>query len=144
MSYTITIGEAVLITVESEFRARYEVLLMNHENAPEPFINRIEPWVNRIKPSYILWNDVMYELKLGGLFYGDLMKNHPGIKRLNTDNVIRIKDAVNEYMKNHRAAVVDLSFPISYERQVVEHGIWLAWWVEWAVSNCKNPAIHNS
>lgn len=138
MGYTIMIGEAVLEVDEDELQAWFKVEPATHLEAP--VYARGMYGENRIDASYGGLGIVMHELGLRELFMGDLMRTHPGISRLRSEHVIEIQEAVESY----RARAGDAAWKReSMESDILSRGTWLAWWTEWAVKNCKNPAVCN-
>lgn len=125
MGYDIYIGERLNDTV---FAA---------EDPAAPNKDPLAPHENHRHPSYTGWHNFAREVGLEDFFFDKekgKMREHPGIQPLTVLDARTVLDALERARQN-----TDPDFAYQIERLE-----WLAFWVEWAVKNCQNPAIYNS
>lgn len=143
MGYNIYIGEAVLRSDEEYLEASYIVKLASCAEAPI-FPGEESPEQSNARwPSYSGWADTVRRLGLQDLFQTELMAQHPGICRLLPRHKELIDAAIEAYQLKHPGAKPGWVTG-KIEDAVLARGIWLQWWVDWALKHCKNPAIYNS
>ena len=120
MAYSITIGE---FKGESDGFPQAETV--EHENAPADGVPTDR--TNQRWPSYSGWADFVDDTGLSGLF-AELMPGHPGFCKIERRHL----DAIN--------AVDTTALPKHHAVRMV----WLKYWMDWALVNCKNPVIINT
>lgn len=163
MGYNITIGEAELETeTEEELYCTWTVNLHSEPNAPVFEGDDTTGNTNMRSPSYSQWTDFCKKNGLYDLFYNEdygLMREHPGCFLLKQKHLDTLKKALEKLEEvDKRPAGLDERYIHSYscEEGYVKipdseetHSydkvrlIWLIWWVDWALKNCKQPAIKN-
>lgn len=148
MGYSIYIGEAVLETDLEYLEASYTVEEIENEKAPfwesiaDPFRDASGK-TNGRHPSYgamRLWTEAV---GLYDMFYNKesgFLEPHPGIRRLTQDHQIAFQSALTNYKKKHPKSEPGW---MDDKDAVLARLIWFKWWVDWAIENCKNPAICN-
>lgn len=163
MGYNLTIGEAVIdcsdeyIHIDAEYAS--------HPDAPAhcPYTKN----GNSRSPSYTAWSDFCKAAEIYELFYGEgwsreerryipkqdfyretiLIADHPGAAVIIPQDLDYIRAA-----RERRAANNGGREPGFWDNEGVDNGkdhvlarlLWLEFWVDWALKNCKNPVIHNS
>ena len=115
MGYTLTIGENINGDIET----------VRHVDAPA--FGEPTDYTNARWPSYTAWWGFVRATGLDACFKR-LLTPHPGIQPLT-------KEHLNAFKKVN-AAVLD--------QWDCNRLTWLIYWIEWALANCKNPAISNS
>ncbi len=156
MGYNIMIGNAILNPLDEEWdelKRTYSVEIVRHDNAPafgEPTDHENQRW-----PSYSTWADMSRETGLYDMFFNEetgIMRKHPGCFRLYPDHLTQVKAAIEKRKRqtgNRPAGYWDQDEK-TWEN--TDNGkdywlirlIWLEYWIEWALNNCKLPAIENS
>ena len=167
MSYDIYIGEAVIDVPHEEDLAdgcnRLDVRVepFNHPKAPVFHGDMMTGNSNSRHPGYSQWSTFTEKVGLDNLFFNKstgLMRNHPGTCMLTKDHldqviVARKKwEAKNPGKKPGWCGCHDceqLGPRDNKEPHVPEYDgnlarvLWLEWWFDWALNNCKVPAICN-
>ena len=145
MGYEILIGEwDTAAKAEEEGCAPRTVQALELADAPAFDGDEMTGHTNRRQPSYGAWAEFCRATGLGGVFHGvnGLFAEHPGTVRLTGRHARTIRNALRAY----RAACPGAS-PTFLSGSATDHHLarleWLAWWVDWALANCKVPAIHN-
>ena len=166
MGYTLTIGE-----FELDFDTKDEdcphisldAKMFKHDDAPafgEPTDNESQRW-----PSYTSWSDFCRFSGLYDLFYGKneareltrddaLLHEHPGCIPLTEKQRREVNEAYEAFKKkypNAKPTYGDIpkgSFD-GDPNNPEENGqmcrlVWLHYWVNWALDNCKQPVFANS
>lgn len=91
-------------------------------------------YTNSRWPSYTGWADFCDAYGLRQLILGKLMHEHPGYHALTREDLKTIRAAAKNEPQGRDTAA-------EYNRARMK---WLLYWVKWALSNCKQPAIYNS
>ena len=155
MGYTIKIGNAIpkFSKEHGELYAAWEVELVNKKDAPA--FGELNDFENQRWPSYTTWADSMRVLGLHSMFLSSnegLMRSHPGCEIITDEHVAKVKDAI----ANRRATNggkppgfwgYDTKSHTEFDNGNDPHlarGIWLEYWMTWAVENCETPSIENS
>lgn len=96
------------------------------------------------RPSYVDWHSFCRATGLADLFHGKagLFAEHPSTVRL-TKRHARIVKQAREMFQAARPAAQPTFLSASEQDHHLARLIWLEWWVNWAIANCKRPAIHN-
>lgn len=173
MGYSITIGEGVMRFPSKKEMEEYgenhiDVSVDGHseEDAPTFPGDGLTGKGNSRHPSYTQWSGFCERTGLKDLFFSQdsgLMRQHPGTFALCGDDLKKVKAAVKlhkaMYGKDLKAgccecdkcqggfgrknAVHEAGFieTQSYDRVRL---VWLEWWMNWALKNCKNPSIRNT
>lgn len=165
MGYDIYIGSPYLQEFDPEWeddemRAWYSVDSMEHPDAPNFKGDEMTANTNHRHPSYSAWADFTRRNGLYEFFFDDekgLMRQHPGCFRINKEHLVILKEALKkrELIDNRPAGLDprmhDLSkdwVEIPMEEQTHDYDKvrlhWLIFWFDWALNNCKCPAIRNS
>lgn len=159
MSYDIYIGEATLDLgyVEVGDEPTVSVIEAHCSDAPTFAGDDMTGDGNSRHPSYTGWDDFVRDVGLHDLFFDKnrgLMREHPGTFLLGDIHAQEIKEALDEYRERHRGAVAGFTRNMTNwhsgapeDRPGVNPQLarleWLAYWVQWAVDNCRFPVIHN-
>ena len=141
MGYTFIIGNVEAGELECE-DGRYAVPLtiqtMHGIKGAPRSENGNEGW-NRWGASYGALAAMSREAGLDVLFRwetgearGEWLEDHPGVFRIEPYHVVLIRNARNLYVQRRDQDSDTLAF--------LE---WLIFWSNWALTNCKNPAIKN-
>lgn len=165
MGYTLGIGELDIEYDNEENEPRIVLSARGeaHDNAPafgEPTDHENQRW-----PSYTTWANFCRFTELYELFYGKnveqewvredaLLAYHPGCVPLTEKHRKEINEALDAYRIKYPKAVPtygntldkilkpDLDNP--EENWQMPRLIWLHYWVNWALDNCKRPVFKNS
>lgn len=154
MGYTIRIGNATPWHEKGEegLRAGWRVEGVKRDDSPafgEPTDFENQRW-----PSYTGWHDSMRALGLHDLFYKNyegLMSEHPGCFPFTAGQVAMVKAAVQRRRETNGGRPPGF-WDWSIEKGEIDNGndpdlargLWLEYWMEWAIANCETPAIENS
>lgn len=164
MGYTLTIGELEMTFDNDEDCPNIDLSAEGfcHENAPafgEPTDNTSSRW-----PSYISWAEFCRFVGLYDLFYGKndqkeltrddaILAQHPGCIPLTEKHRREINAAYEAFKIKYPNAVATYGNPKSFfegdPNNPEENGqmcrlVWLHYWVNWALDNCKKPVFANS
>lgn len=110
-------------------------------------------WRNYRWPSYSVWADFardvgLYDMLIDGNADGTLMPSHPGIAPLYPWHKEQIDAALARYRQAHPNAVPKFTNEPGDRADEINGHLarleWLAWWVSWALTNCKHPALENT
>ena len=98
---------------------------------------------NRRQPSYVEWDQFCVATGLKALFHGEngLFAEHPGTVQLTKKHAQEIHRALGRYTLKYPNA--ESTFLGGERDKNLARLEWLVWWVDWALTNCKRPAIHN-
>lgn len=166
MGYNIRIGNAEPETewpdVEDYPLAHWVVKGMQLESAPS-FPDSARS--NERNPSYTGWADFADALNLREFFFDkDMgkMRRHPGCFKLTKGDVDLVRKHIEAYKIAHPDAqptccMCESCSPTSFMHERDDsrpshnphadvnlmRAEWLLFWMEWAVDNCKRPAIWN-
>lgn len=149
MGYHIAIGELADVEFPEEDCFNYRVKEANSPFAPQfgP-LDRLSGQTNSRYPSYSGWECFCKEAGIHDLFYNrktGLIRNHPGYERLNRRHLLKIREAME-----YREAKVGLPpgfvmngiGPLEVD-PILARLMWLEFWINWALKNCRNPVILN-
>ncbi len=172
MGYNIAIGEAIFqgdrdecyLTVWAEGQA--------HEDAPVFENDPLTGNTNERSPSYSTWTDLCRQTGLYGMFYGvdgrrdpfmrgdpdchretPILAEHPGFCVIGEADVAAIKHALDQHIIKHGDLTPGFRSWEEREEDAPENAtecaqrarlLWLHYWSDWAVRNCKWPVIANS
>lgn len=152
MGYSLTIGEAVLGKIgDDEWGAGYVYVTaeeVHHDDAPafgEPTDYKNERW-----PSYSSWADFADFAGLTDILFdptspGNIRGGHPGHFLITEKFKADVDAAMERYMKKYPDAV-----PTYKDFENRRHDgelcrfVWLQYWTDWALENCKNPIFLNT
>lgn len=159
MSYSIFIGEAeVESDTDDEFYCRWSVKNNEHKDAPSFKGDEFTGKTNGRHSGYSQWGKFCKKVGLYDFFFNEdkgLMRNHPGCFHLEKQHLDTLKSCLDSleiiddrppglderYIKDECADIPEGEEKTSYNKVRL---IWLIWWVDWALNNCKHPAISNS
>jgi hypothetical protein len=163
MGYNLTIGEAVIECSDDWIRIGADHI--THPDAPDhcPYTGK----GNSRSPSYGAWHDFCKEAGIYQLFYGSgwdrdqrryipaedfyretiWLDDHPGCAVIVPADLGYIRSA-----RIQRESANGGRSPGFWTEDGADNGtdpvlarlLWLEFWVEWALNNCKNPIIANT
>lgn len=167
MGYTLRIGELEITYCNDESEPRIDLDARGewHENAPsygEPTDKENQRW-----PSYSGWNNFCKYFGLSELFYGKnergewsrddaLISEHPGCVPLTERHRREINATLEAHKIKYPNAIPTYGKPAPFGKMTWEdldnppenyqlcRLIWLHYWVNWALDNCKQPVFYNS
>lgn len=170
MGYTFKIGQLVtsMETYEDEdelgnpIMSEYEshdVESMMLDDAPEFPNDEMTGKSNSRSPSYSTWSNFCKDTGIYGLFYtvgGHLQGGHPGYIDITQQMVDHIKFRLDEWQEASTLPPGFEGFPIhdpfvgewvtpdegKYDYTLARL-MWLHFWTDWALKNCKQPVIVN-
>lgn len=149
MGYNINIGNAVPEFDKSDFpylSARWRVERAEHPSAPDFSADNCPTGnTNGRSPSYGVWTDFTKWAGLYEMFYNEgdgFLRPHPGCCGI-THEQVEIVELALEQKKRIATLPVGFSDDGSKDHNLARL-MWLAFWMRWAVENCKTPAIYNS
>lgn len=152
MGYSLAIGEAVTeVSPEDEYGDGYVSIVVEevrHDDAPafgEPTDYTNERW-----PSYTSWSNFAEFAGLTDILYnpkanGDIRGGHPGHFLITEKFKADVDAAMDRYMEKYPDAVA--SFENVEDRRhdgELCRFIWLQYWTDWALENCKTPIFTNT
>jgi hypothetical protein len=161
MAYDITIGE---LLVEFNQAERYINLSAVEVELPDaPAFGDPTDRMNQRWPSYGVWRPFLKEVGLLGLFYdtegtdpngGDVLGGHPGVVPLTQGWADKVHAARLHREATNGGKPAGFFAPdetSKHEFDVKDNGndphlarlIWLDFWCDWAMKNCKQPVIAN-
>lgn len=170
MSYSIYIGQAVIIKrnpkdYDGELKADF--IVKSHEELGAPVFENdtMTGNSNSRHPGYGAWDDFATSTGLHDFFFDKekgLMRQHPGCFKLTKKHAKIVSKALADYQAKYPKAqpgfakqfMANSGIVMSNSRTmgapdetVAEYHLarlmWLNWWVQWAIKNCKRPAIYN-
>lgn len=170
MGYTLRIGELVVEYYQDEDEPRISVGAkgFSHHAAPafgEPTDHESERW-----PSYSTWSDFAEGAGLYTMFFGKyrgssqlvrddaLLVSHPGCVPLTEAHRREVNAALAAWKIKYPNAVPTFGRPAPDGEDAMlwvddenpkENGqmtrlVWLHYWVNWALDNCKQPVFENT
>jgi hypothetical protein len=153
MGYSIKIGELMVEVVQDGLNSFLSLDVVDVTLPDAPAYGDARDFRNKTLPSYTQWADCMSMIGLYDLFYNKshgLIRKHPGCVPLTADHKEVIDSAHEAFMKAYPALKIgfcpegedDTNWPD--ENGVAVSLVWLKFWVDWALSNCKIPVISNS
>jgi hypothetical protein len=108
---------------------------------------------NMRAPSYLVWSAFCKTVDLEEMFYlpayRDIPKRAKGVIYLTNDSLGLVSNALTEYQTKAKLppGFEDDEYLMANENSLPRYDghlarlIWLAWWIEWALSNCTMPAL---
>lgn len=174
MGYNIDIGEATFedMSYGTEASLKVDVGHVALAEAPTFENDPMTGNGNSRSPGYGAWKEFCEATGIFELFYGGgwdreyrgykpcseafhrerpLLAEHPGFKAINQHDVDYVADALKRYRAKYPNANPGFdtwdtkegdSRPI--EDAQMARLIWLHFWMDWAVKNCKHPIVANS
>ena len=170
MGYTLQIGELVVEYVQDESEPRIEVAAkgFHRDDAPafgEPTDGESQRW-----PSYTSWREFTEFVGLHCLFYGSvtrhsdcirddhLIQEHPGCVPITERHRRDVNKALADYKERFPDATPSYgrpppegTHPLFWEdKENPEENswmcrlVWLHYWINWALDNCKKPVFQNT
>lgn len=144
MGYSIYIGEAELEKEKYSGMYRGRVYEEYLPSAPSFTGDPLSSNKNGRHPSYGGWHDFVKKVGLNDFFFDKdcgIMRAHPGCFILKEEHLFKIKETKINWIARHPNAIpgfMDIS-----KDDVLARLIWLEFWIDWSLENCKNPAIFN-
>lgn len=168
MGYTITIGEAEPewpTHPDEDNEPGWTVKGRSRADAPTFPGDGMTGFSSERSPSYGGWSGFCRETGLHDLFFGSrngewtrnvsLMRQHPGVAMLRPEDLLEIRHAriqweAKKWPTEERIAGWDPNYDFRtggepdprYDGNLARL-IWLEWWVDFALQNCKRPALGN-
>jgi len=171
MGYSLIIGE---LETEYDAEDEYIRLSARGESHPDaPAFGEPTDGTNSRWPSYTTWADFTREAGLEELFYGSgwdrgarqytscsdsfhrerpLLNEHPGAAPITRADADFVEAALAAYLAKNPDAKP--GFPMDMMGDPIPDAEklsptlgrlqWLAYWMRWAVDNCKHPVLANS
>jgi len=141
MGYTLKIGELIRPTRGAEDTLD-DVAELERDDAPA-FAGDDAPQTNVRRPSARVWEQTVDALGLRGLFTGPrgLLARIPGAAPLRAAHVKTVRAAVARYQAAHPRLVA--RFDAAPEAAFLARGLWLEYWMDWAVRTCRRPVLVN-
>jgi hypothetical protein len=150
MGYVIKVGNAIP-HVNENYILGWEVTNSIHQDCPT-FVGDNNK-TNVRAPSYSVWADFCRNVGLEDMFYipahNKTGKKPKGVILLTQDSLGLVSNSLAEYKNKVKIppgfeeddyATANATIPGNYDGHLARL-IWLAWWIEWALSNCKMPAL---
>jgi hypothetical protein len=150
MGYVIKVGNAIPY-VDKNHVLGWEVTNTTHQDCPT-FVGDNNK-TNERAPSYSVWADFCETVELKDMFYipayGSVPKRAKGVIYLNNDALELASNALTEYkmksklppgFEDDEYLMANENSPPRYDGHLARL-IWLVWWIEWALANCKMPAL---
>lgn len=165
MGYNLTIGEAYM-----DYDKKYADLSIRAEHAEREDAPDHDPYVqkgNSRSPSYTVWDEFCREAgeDVYAMFYGSgwspemrgykampeyfirkypkrerpILAEHPGHSVLTKDDLKIVREA----LANRKKLGTIPGFN-GVDDGVLARLLWLDFWIDWALKNCKIPILHNS
>lgn len=164
MGYTIKIGEATIGRSDWQYEGTVACLCLPEAPAA---IGDANAHANYRWPSYGGWEVFCRSTGLYDAFYAEetgLLRPHPGCAILTVEHAHVFREALQRYRGKMQVGTVpgfepqregeafldffrrsndgdDVDKTLSPTLARLE---WLVWWTEWALINCKNPAMEHS
>jgi hypothetical protein len=152
MGYTFTIGNAEPKFHKDDFpylHAEWDVDGATSDDAPTFPNDEMTANSSQRSPSYTVWADFCRALGITDVFYdtqGHLHAGHPGCQGITKEmlGVVSARLAAYRARSSLPPGFEDWHYegPPRYDYHLAR-GIWLEWWMKWALENCETPAIAN-
>ena len=170
MGYTLRIGELVVEYHQDEDEPRIDLSakLSRHDDAPafgEPTDYENQRW-----PSYSVWSNFAEDAGLYPLFFGRekgsgqlsrddaLLAQQPGCVPITEAHRREVNEAMARWKQKYPKATPTFGKPApegevsgfwSDPDNPEENGkmtrlVWLQYWINWALDNCKQPVFENT
>ena len=156
MGYSIYIGEAKagIDFYEDEVYVYPDVDTVKLDYAPSFPNDELTGNSNYRAPSYSAWSDFLRGAGLYDMFFDKsegLMREHPGCFIINENHLKKIQGAVKrrKEVSAKQPGFSGFSFSTGcFDEDLYDSTLarllWLEFWFQWALLNCKNPCIKNS
>lgn len=152
MGYTFTVGNAKPEFYKDDFPYLYAEWTCEgaaDDDAPTFPNDEVTGNSNSRSPSYTVWSDFCDTLGIRQFFYdecGHLHAGHPGCMGITKEDAAFVSSALERYKSQATLPpgfeTWDYDGPPRYDYHLAR-GIWLEWWMRWALENCETPAIAN-
>lgn len=143
MGYDILIGNRVPADKGARQCGRvFEVERLEHPDAPL-FGGDPTGRSNHRASSYSTWEEFCKDVDLYYLFFSKtvgLMREHPGVQPLTEYHLSHVRAALKAWNARHH-------LPPGWrpgQDALKARLMWLEWWMDWALRNCRVPALENS
>ena len=164
MGYTFTIGEAEIESFDDYIRIGAVGAVDMDAPAHDDFVGQS----NSRSPSYTGWSEFCREAGITELFYGQgwsreerrhlepsatfhresiYLAEHPGCARIIPGDLTYVREARKAYLEKNPGAVPGFQDEIGVDNgtdSTLARLIWLEFWLDWALKNCKIPVIQNT
>ncbi len=150
MGYSLSIGEATLIRHEEDpdghWKEYIEVGVHEINDPASPAFGEPSDYTNTRWPSYIDWWAFCEFTGLIEIMFdedGNIKGGHPG----NFFITGKFKQVIDGAHLNHMKTYPDAT-PVYGSNKPEDYHLcrllWLKYWTDWALENCKNPIFSNS
>lgn len=157
MGYTLKIGELDTHYDAEEGHISFQAKGQKNDDAPafgEPTDYENERW-----PSYTSWHNACRFCGIEDMFYNKetgLLREHPGCFPITKKHQEIINEALDNFKKKYPNAKAGYSPKINEKEGIYEDKdwpeenswmtrlLWLKYWIDWALVNCKKPVFYNS
>ena len=159
MGYDIYIGEAEI----DDYPDGSPMLRVNRrEEAAAPMFpgDDLTGRSNSRHPSYTGWSEFCRKTGLYDLFFDEsvgLMRRHPGIERITPRVLATVRASLDAYQTTYPSAQpgwcrCQVCLPYAAVPDAAHVHLdgdlarltWLAWWMDWAIRECRRPCCYNS
>lgn len=164
MGYNLTIGELEIEYVQDKDCPHISLNAASQTNADAPAFGEGTDYTNQRWPSYTAWSNFYKFVGLEELFTGKnsqgqyvrddgLLVSHPGCVPLTKKHREEINKALDEFKIKYPDAIPTYGNPGDNfegdpnnpeENAYLVRLVWLQYWVNWALDNCKQPVFENS
>jgi len=160
MGYDLVIGDAFVVPGEADSPSiRVWAETVRHPDAPR-LSGESEQHSYR-SPSYTGWAHFCRDAGIYDLFYGDagLLARHPGAATILPEHLVTVREALARHLAKPWPAGERIC---GWEEATAERDwraindtpdprydgtwarlVWLEFWFDWALQNCKNPCFAN-
>lgn len=148
MGYTLTIGEAKIVSYEEdglEASCHISVDSVRHDDAPA--FNEPTDYTNQRWPSYSSWHDFCEYAGIFDVFYyetGHFRGGHPGAFPINKEFKEAIDTAYNRLKMQAKTLDPDADIFETKLGGAWARIQWVKYWTDWALENCTTPVLANS
>ena len=158
MGWTIKIGNATPLFTDGQdgLQAYWIVEDVEVDNAPS-FPHDVSAKTNTRTPSYSVWKEFCQQTGLYELFYNKesgLLEQDQSVVKINKGHLEIIRSALKELQAKatkppgfpdwkidaNRNTIIHIDFD-KYDSTLARL-LWLDFWFDWALENCKIPAIY--
>lgn len=147
MSYDIYIGEVDVEVKdyerEEEESEEFELFVKRTKNENAPDYGDLSGKTNGRHPGYHQMSSMVEDTGLEDVFYDKvrgLLRKHPGTFPLKDWHLKRLKEAIKNRLETNGGMKDGFEEGEDY---VLAKLKWYEFWMEWALKNCKNPAVEN-
>ena len=152
MGYSITIGE---LTFENDEHQGRKVTCFRAEvasNPSAPAFGEPTDYKSARCPSYSMWEDFVEYVGLKSLFFGkevgqsevtrgDHLIREESVVPLTEQHRLEVNAAFEAYQAKHPGANPTFEVGSTESNRHMARLVWLHYWVNWALDNCKNPVF---